>query len=177
MENKPIAIIDVDNTLHPFHIPLHEELRKLNPKIPHWSEWQWNFYENYVTKKTFQKVVNKLHSQQEFMVPYPEARQFLDVLYKKFYIIIASHRLPEHKIHLVNWLDMWRLKYDEVYCGPNKTKLPLFMSASLVVDDSPEIIVTCIENNIQYAGLKFPWNKKWSKVVDNLLELHIFSPY
>lgn len=176
--NKPVALIDVDNTISPFHTSLYELIKRENPKVPHWSRWDdWYFYKKCMDDKTFYGIVDMLHSMQESVKPYDRAKELLDIISKKWYIVIASHRKTVNKAPLINWLDKNNLRYDEVYCGMDKLRDMYGYyhdCVSLVIDDSP-IVLRYVALDMGYDGLiygiKFPWNRHLEgtiPLVDNL---------
>ena len=95
MNNKKIAIIDIDNTLWDFATVLYERLcSRLGSIVPPPSEWHdWSFWKNFCGPETFYKTVREIHLEQDRFGIYPDAREFLQTLKSTgFQIIIASHR-------------------------------------------------------------------------------------
>lgn len=169
LDNKPIAIVDVDNILHPFHDHLYKLLKEVSADIPDWRLWNtWDFYRNYITKKSFYRICDSLHAAQESLPPYNESKYLLNYLYDRYYVIIASHRQETNKIYLINWLDKYKLRFDDIYCGSDKTRL-FNNDVSLVIDDSPIVLQAAIDLELDWCGLLYPWNEDINKRYKNRL--------
>jgi phosphoglycolate phosphatase-like HAD superfamily hydrolase len=99
MKPQKKAVIDIDNTLWHFCDVIYERLKKINSAMPTPDDWvEWDFRENYCSKKEFLGAIEDIHLNQDDdrHLPYPEARNFLARLKENdFHIIIASHRTPD----------------------------------------------------------------------------------
>ena len=95
------AVVDIDNTLWQFCDVLYEQLRKTNENFPINDKWtHWDLWERHCSKDNFFGAINRIHFNQNSneYLPYPEAKDFLLTLKENdYYIIIASHRLPESR--------------------------------------------------------------------------------
>jgi len=155
-----LAIVDVDNILYDFSVPLYNKLKWINPNIPsphHWFEWDFAF--NYINKKQFYTAVDYVHRMQSVYAPFKEAKELLYFLTGNCKeVIIASHRKTRRLKELKVWLDFWGLMYTSINISQDKTKL--FTPTSIVIDDSPEILQYCYLNDIAHLGLDYPWNRR-----------------
>lgn len=160
---KPLAIVDVDNVLWDFASLLYKSLKLKNPETPHWLWWNnWEYPEQFVTKKEFYTIIDDIHETQEAGQPFAYASRVLDLLTKEYYIVIASHRRKDYQPYLENWLKMNGLKYDEIYCGHDKTVL-FNKNVGLIIDDSPIILEKAVDwdylsTNVAIFGIVYPWN-------------------
>lgn len=173
MNNKKIAIIDIDNTLWDFATILYEKLyTKLGSSVPPPSEWHcWSFWKEFCNAETFYKIVREIHLKQDRFGVYPDARDFLKTIKSTgFKIIIASHRDSETHNATLKWLYNHQLAFDELHLSNDKTKL--FHNCHICVDDSPEILKSAINKGLLATGLEFPWNKEVQiKLHPNLKEV------
>ena len=167
--------IDVDNTLFPFGKILHSLLNFEGYKVPEPEKWdKWDFYKDYgISKKVFYELCNEIHKNQEIFTPFEDAKCLLDYLYKNNYkIIIASHRNIRFGSALINWLDKYNLKYDDIHLSYDKTTLWASGEVDLVIDDNPEVIKDALKGGIQCTGIRYAWNKEyWSILKNNLTEI------
>ncbi len=160
---KPLAIVDVDNVLWDFASLLYQSLKLKNPKTPHWLDWNnWEYPEQFVTKKEFYSIIDDIHKTQEAGQPFAHASRVLDLLSKEYYIVIASHRRKEYKNYLSIWMRMNGLRYNEIYCGQDKTEL-FDNDVGLIIDDSPIILEKAIDRynldtSMAIFGIVYPWN-------------------
>ena len=158
------AVIDIDNTLWHFCDVLYERLIKINKAIPSPEHWvEWDFWENYCSKKEFLGAIENIHMNQdsEGHLPYPEARDFLASLKEhNFYIIIASHRTPNSIEQTQKWLEKHELLFDEIHLSYDKTVL-IDAKCDAIVDDAPDILEKAADMHITASGLLFPWNKNY----------------
>ena len=172
------AVIDIDNTLWHFCDVLYKRLKKINKAIPGPGNWvEWDFWEEYCSKEEFIKAINEIHLDQDNKkhVPYSEARDFLTTLKEhNFYIVIASHRIPESIEQTHRWLVKHDLTFDEIYLSHDKTVL-FEEDCHIVVDDAPYILEKAAEKGLKASGLRFPWNKSNGhngyRLFDNLAEV------
>jgi len=122
---------------------------------------EWDFWENYCSKKEFLGAIDDIHFNQDDdrHLPYPEARDFLATLKENdFYIIIASHRTPESMEQTHRWLVKHELVFDDVHLSYDKTVL-IDNNCHAVIDDAPHILENAATKGVSAAGLLFPWNK------------------
>ncbi|KYC47025.1 MAG: 5' nucleotidase, deoxy (Pyrimidine), cytosolic type C protein (NT5C) [Candidatus Methanofastidiosum methylothiophilum] len=162
MVNKPVVIVDVDNTLFDYAAELHKELCKVCKDIPTPENWNdWNFYTKYMSKKQFFEAVGRAHERQMDFKPFEDAKEFLVCLSKSYRVCVASHRENRFLDVTKNWLDKYELYYDEVCVLPDKSKLFNKM-VKLVVDDSPHIIQEAEKNSIRVCAISYPWNRVMS---------------
>jgi hypothetical protein len=136
-------------------------LQKINEAFPPPDGWvDWDFWENYCSKKDFLYVIEDIHLNQndDKHLPYPEARDFLAALKEHdFHIIIASHRTVDSIEQTRSWLLKHELYFDEIHLSYDKTVL-IDATCDAVVDDAPHILETAAERGVTAAGLLFPWN-------------------
>jgi hypothetical protein len=172
------AVVDIDNTLWPFHTVFYEQLKMINRDMPPFNHWtDWEFWKRYCSRDDFYGAINVIHFDQanESHLPYPEAREFLATLKDhEYHIIIASHRLPESRKQTERWLERHELQYDELHLSFNKTAL-FDMNTHVVVDDAPQVLKRALENGAISTGLLFPWNTAYAddgfRLFDNLDEV------
>jgi len=156
------AVIDIDNTLWHFCDVLYERLKRINKAMPTPENWvEWDFWEEYCSKEEFLRVINEIHFDQdnERHVPYSESRDFLAALKENnFYIVIASHRIPESIEQTHRWLVKHGLSFDEVHLSSDKTVL-FEQDCHIVVDDAPYVLENAAGSGLIASGLLFPWNR------------------
>ncbi len=153
-------IIDIDNTLWYLAPELWEQLKKVNPQMPPPDQWGTRAsLERYMSLKEFFRVLKSIHMQQETYPPFPESQYFLGALKQKgFYIVIASHRSQDTYGPTVNWLNKYRLLFDEVHLSYDKSVL--FAGSLALVDDSPINLDKALQTGLLGTGLIYPWNEK-----------------
>jgi FMN phosphatase YigB (HAD superfamily) len=151
-------IIDIDNTLWDFASVFQERLKKIAPEIPPMSDWEWDFYMEYISIEELYGIVNSIHKEQDVFEPYASATWFLTTLLEKGYeLIIASHRHENSREATENFLKKNDLPYTELHLSYNKAIL--FDSCIAIVDDNPHILDEAKQKGLVCAGLFFPWNK------------------
>ena len=157
---KPIAIVDVDETLWPFHDALENTARDLGVKIPKRKDCTyWNSVFQYAGECEVVKVFDTVHSQQCSYKPYSDAEAFLKFMATRFHVIIASHRKPTYRIELVDWMNTNKLPYNEIVVTSDKTAL--FNNnprVEVVVDDRDQTIIDACKRGKVGIGLRKPWN-------------------
>jgi 5'(3')-deoxyribonucleotidase len=184
MRQQKKAVIDIDNTLWHFCDVLYERLREINKAIPPPDDWvEWDFWENFCSKKEFLGAIDDIHLSQDDdrHVPYPEAKGFLKSLKEQdFYITVASHRTTDSTEQTRKWLLKHELIVDEIHLSYDKTVL-IDATCYAVVDDAPHILENATEKGVIAAGLLFPWNRNFRnngyKLCNNLDEIlrHILN--
>jgi FMN phosphatase YigB (HAD superfamily) len=158
------AIIDIDNTLWQFCDPLYDRMSKINPDVPlpqHWTDWY--FFTKYCSQAEFLQIIDDIHDHQDNddHIPYPEAKNFLTTLKQEGYIItIATHRSPQFMTQTERWLRKHGLVYDDIHLSFHKTNL-IKSTTSIVVDDSPQVLVRALQHKVMATGLLFPWNRAY----------------
>ncbi|MBA4418836.1 MAG: hypothetical protein C0392_13155 [Syntrophus sp. (in: bacteria)] len=152
-------IVDIDNTLWSFAPVLYEYLSDAGFSIPSIKEWnEWQFWDNDMNKKTFYGILKQIHMRQEEFDPYEDAIFFLNSLKDRgFYILIASHREQETYDPTLQWLQKYKLPFDELHVLNDKSIL--FDGAFGIVDDSPITLDKARRAGIVATGLLCPWNK------------------
>lgn len=157
---KPIAIVDVDETLWAFHDAVYNTGKEMGITIPKRKECtKWDEIYNKVGKDAATKVFNAVHAHQCSYKPYAESEKFLKYMKSRFYVIIATHRTDCYKPELIEWLHTNKLVYDEVHTSLDKTTL--FRDnprVEVVVDDRDETIQLAIDFGKIGVGLRKPWN-------------------
>jgi hypothetical protein len=175
---KPIVIVDVDETLWPFHDAVVETGKSMGVKVPQRCECDgWNVIYKYSNKENIIKVFNDVHSRQGEYYPYLKSHKLLKFLRKKYYVIIASHRLDIYKDELVKWLDKNGLEYDEVTVSMDKTSLFANPNVALVIDDRADTLVAAHNHGKMGIGLKKPWNEKFideKNLFNTLYDIEVF---
>ena len=158
------AIVDIDNTLWQFSDPFYRELKRINPNFPAPARWdRADFWKGYCSEGEFFNAVNSIHNNQDSdqYLPYPESQNFLLSLKEQgYYVILASHRVPEAKQPTERWLTRHGLLYDQLHLSSDKTVL--FPGAAVVVDDAPLTLIKAVESGALAAGLLFPWNSAYA---------------
>ena len=151
-------IVDIDNTLWDFGSVLYERMNVVNHVVPPPAEWHvFDFWKEYVSPKTFYKIIKSIHMNQDQFLPFPDAQSFLASLKEMgFHIIIASHREKGTLGPTVRWLQQNNLVFDELHLSNDKTVL--FDECVVVIDDSPFILSKAADAGIIGTGLKMPWN-------------------
>lgn len=167
--SKSIVICDVDSTISPFCEALYERLIKIKPDFPTIANWtQWDLFQFGISKNEMVPIFNEIHLNQVALEPFAGAKELLDWLYDRYYVIIASHRDAQAYPMLVEWLNKYELKYHEVICTDDKTEL-FDEDVCFVIDDKPDTLRRCEELGILGIGLAWPWNvNKGFTLFDNL---------
>ena len=157
---KPIAIVDVDETLWAFHDAVSNTARDLGVKIPKRSECTgWETIFNLDGKEAVIKVFDTVHSQQCSYKPYPDAESFLKWLKTRFYVVVASHRGQSYRYELMDWMKMNNLVYDEIHVSMDKTELFGNPRVEIVIDDRADTIFSALKHGKIGIGLRKPWNQ------------------
>jgi hypothetical protein len=158
---KPIAIVDVDETLFPFNTVLHALARDKGIKLPTVEECDhWDALYQYAPRETVIPLFDEIHANQCSYLPFADAKPFLEFMKKKFYVVIASHRNSKYRFELLDWLHMNNLVYDEVFITHNKEDLFNNQRVTHVVDDKGETLITAQKRGKIALGLSKPWNRK-----------------
>jgi len=55
-------IVDIDNTLWDFASVFYDRLKDIIPDIPPLNNWEWDFYEKYITGEELYRIVNDIHT-------------------------------------------------------------------------------------------------------------------
>jgi hypothetical protein len=172
------VIVDVDSILWDFHNHFWELSIKENMNIPKPKYWsKWDFWEGYLTEKSFYDIVDIVHTNQINYKPFVYAGKVLELLHKKgYYIIIASHRRSNQFRTLQKWLEINDLYYDELHISYDKTKL-FNEDVKLIIDDCPSTILHSINIGKKCLSICYPWNKILKKELgtnmkDNLKEIY-----
>lgn len=163
MISKPIAIVDVDNTLYDFSIPLYQELTKKFPGYPppgFWSDWDFHKFCG-IPDKDFYQAVNTIHTRQLEFDPYPGAKVLLDTLYENYEVVIATVRQKNKEQFevLYKWLIKNDLPYDDLTISQDKIHLIDTFKPVVVFDDCPKTMLHCLDRGIEVWAIKFPWNE------------------
>jgi hypothetical protein len=162
---KPIAIVDVDETLWGFNTTLHALARDKGIKLPPTNECDhWDSLYRYEPREKVMPLFNEIHSTQCSYRPFPDAEKFLKFMKERHYVIIASHRDNHLKPELVEWLKTNNLVHDEVIVTRNKEVLFKNPRVDFVIDDKGETILAAQNHGKCALGLKRPWNRK---IVEN----------
>jgi FMN phosphatase YigB (HAD superfamily) len=177
--SKPIAIVDVDETLWAFHDAVFATGSEMGVRIPKRRECTgWEAIYKYSGQDQVIEVFNRVHSHQCSYNPYPYAEQFLKFMKSKFHVIIASHRKDEYRAELVEWLKIHDLVYDEVVVSSDKTSMFDNPRVAVVVDDRADTINAALAKNKIGVGLRKPWNtcSEYSSMTlfDNLEDIQDF---
>lgn len=176
MSNKPVFVVDLDNTLWPFEKPLRAHLHRYfdMPIDVKWDKWE--FYKDYaISDSDFYEAVSKIHRMagifpQEHR-PYSGAAELLDYLGHLGTVMIASHREPSLFHMTANYLNSWGLKAPGLYVGWDKSFL--YTDNAVVIDDSPKNIQIAIGRGIPVLSLRQDWNKDMElPLFDNLNQMY-----
>ena len=170
------ACIDVDETLYNFSRPLYESFIRDGIKIPEPKDWnKWDcFYPQYMDEKIAISHFDEIHKRQEEFPPYVEASDFLKRVKTEYYVVITSHRNPERKRELSNWIEENNLPHDEIWVGNDKTEMFNKAIFALVVDDNPNILLSAKQKGIRAVGLKKPWNSSYNfELYDSLKDITV----
>jgi phosphoglycolate phosphatase-like HAD superfamily hydrolase len=151
-------IVDIDNTLWDFASVFEERLKKIVPTIPPMTDWEWDFYMEYISIEELYSIINEIHKKQDLFEPFPSAKWFLESLIDEgFEIIVASHRNENSREATENFFQKNNLKYTELHLSSDKTVL--FESSRAIVDDAPHILDEAKQKGLICTGLRYPWNK------------------
>jgi len=165
-------IVDIDNTLWYLAPELWEQLKKVNPRMPPPDQWATReALERYMPLPEFFRVLKSVHMRQETYPPFPESQDFLKGLKERgFYVVIASHRSPDTYGPTVNWLNKYRLVFDEVHLSYDKSVL--FPGSLALVDDSPVNLDKAVRAGLLGTGLICSWNENSGHpLFKNLIEV------
>ena len=151
-------IVDIDNTLWDFASVFQEKLKEIAPDIPPMTEWEWDFYMDYISIEELYSIVNDIHIEQDLFKPFKSSKWFLESLINKGYeITIASHRQEISREATEMFLKKNNLPYTELHLSSNKAVL--FDSSIAIVDDAPHLLDEAKKNGLICTGLLHPWNK------------------
>ena len=106
--NVRVAVVDVDSILWDFLSPMKEKMRALMPdkEIPEVFE-TWEHPETFFDSlDDMFSIFNEIHEEQDKYEPFVGARETLQLLRDKGYLIhIASNRPAHTRDVLIKWLD------------------------------------------------------------------------
>lgn len=169
--NKPVAVLDLDDTLIDLKTTLMDGLNFHYGYNLHWSEWVLGQVQNYygISHSEFQDVVIERMQLFKDIKPLPHARDFLrDLRVHNFHIAIVTARdgfIPNAYEKTKEYLEKYDLMYDELITtkgGQKVDKTRHLGTIEFVLDDSET-------NCLQFAECDFvknvflvdtPWNKK-----------------
>lgn len=168
---KPIAMVDVDETLWAFNTAVHATSKELGVRVPPPSECNsWTSIYSLSGKEAVDKVFDTVHSRQCSYAPFPDAQDFLTNMRKRFNVAIVSHRSDRYKPELIEWLHANNLQFDGVVLTPDKIPMVNDSRVKIVVDDRAETIAAAIVAGKVGVGLRRPWNQTYRAVKLPLFE-------
>lgn len=157
---KRTAVIDVDEILWGFNDALRECAISHGYRFPTKSECtHWAAIYDFIPKPEAIKLFDEVHERQVDYPPFPDAQDFLRFMRKYFYVIIASHRNPDHLPQLKQWLEINKLEHDEIFVSFDKTVLFDNPNVVIVVDDRDETLGIALDHEKISVGLRRPWNQ------------------
>jgi hypothetical protein len=175
---KPVAIVDVDETLWGFNDALRECALSHGYNLPTKEQCtHWGSVYEFVPKPEAIKLFDEVHDHQLDFAPFTDAKEFLEFMHKNFHVIIASHRDPNGLPMLEQWLHIHNLPYDEIFVGFDKTVLFDNPRAVVVVDDRDETLSIAMDRGMVAVGLRRPWNQSHEVdlvLFDNLVDIKRF---
>ena len=157
----PAFEVDVDNVLWAFDQPAYEEAIKLKPDFPSPSLWTRRdiFTRFGIPREEQAAMFRRAHARQKDYSPFPCAKELLELLSDHGQVIIASHRDPDSRGDLEEWLTAHYLHWDELYVGDDKASLFVRRNITLCIDDAPMTLAAARQWGITAVGLRWPWNK------------------
>jgi hypothetical protein len=166
---KQIAIVDVDEILWGFNDALRTCALSHGYGFPTIEQCtHWNSVYEFIPKPEAIKLFDEVHEHQCEYAPFPDAKGFLKFMKKHFWVVIASHRSPDHMPQLREWLYKNSLDYNMIDVSFDKTRLFKNPNVKVVVDDRDETLRIAMDAGLVALGLRRPWNQN-SKDRDYLL--------
>jgi hypothetical protein len=157
---KMIAIVDVDETLWGFNSALRECALSHGYPFPTMKECNsWGAIYDFIPKPEAIKLFDEVHENQLKYAPFPDAKEFLEFMCHHFYVIVASHRNPDHLPQLKDWLEINKLKHNEISVSFDKTVLFDNPKVAVVIDDRDETLSIAMDRGKIAVGLRRPWNQ------------------
>lgn len=154
------AVIDVDEILWGFNNALRECAVSHGYRFPTMKECtHWGAIYDFIPKDEAIKLFDEVHEHQCDYAPFPDAKEFLRFMAGNFFVIIASHRNPDHEPQLKEWLRENGLMYDRIDVSFDKTRLFSDRRVKVVVDDRDETLRIAMDAGITAVGLRRPWNE------------------
>jgi len=164
---KMKAVVDVDETLWGFNNALRECALSHGYPFPTMDECNnWGAIYDFIPKPDAIKLFDEVHLNQLNYPPFPEAQEFLKFMCKNFYVIIASHRNPDHLPQLKDWLEINNLEHDDIFISFDKTVLFADPQVVVVVDDRDETLDIALNHKKVAVGLRRPWNQNFKRKVE-----------
>jgi hypothetical protein len=172
--DRQVVLLDVDNTLFDFSIPWYLEIQKVYHGFPdphRWNRWDLTTF-NFFGKQSMYKFIDAVHARQLDFYPYTQSSFLTQVLMQNYYVVIATHRSKKYESILWQWLDRWKITFDEISCSDNKMSLCNDYNVKLIIDDSPVVLSQAEEIGVEAFGLSFPWNKGHNtfESIDKIIE-------
>jgi hypothetical protein len=157
---KPVAIVDVDETLFGFNAALRDCAISHGYRFPTMKECtSWGAIYNFIPKPEAIKLFDEVHENQMAYAPFPDAKGFLRFMKKHFWVVIASHRNQDHEPQLREWLQTNGLVYNIIVVSFDKTVLFDNSQVKVVVDDRDETLRIAMDKGLVAVGLRRPWNE------------------
>ena len=158
---KPIAIIDVDETLWGFNTALHALAREKGIRLPGVENCDhWDALYEFAPREVVIPLFDEIHANQCSYLPFADAKPFLDFMSDRFVVFIVSHRNAKYESELTEWLESNCLMHDKVIVTQKKENLFNNPRVTHVVDDKAETIRAALQCGKTALGLSRPWNRK-----------------
>jgi hypothetical protein len=152
------VIVDCDNILWGFHEPCYEECLKFNPEFPKPEDWiKWEIFRDHLSEANMFKMFDNTYERILEYKPYGGAKELLQWLNERYYVVIATHGHTKTISLLKQWLDVNCLSYNKIDVSDDKTVL-FDKDCTLVIDDSPHTIKVAQDKGIEVLALAYPWN-------------------
>lgn len=95
----------------------------------------------------------------EFIPPIPDAIQHLGGMWMSGYkIVIASNHPPESLEYIINWLNNWGARYDDIILTEDKNTA----GPHILIDDKPKNVWRYADRVGPAILFHQPWNQNWA---------------
>ena len=157
---QPVFAVDIDNVL----AYAEREVQRIYKEMTD-QPWPRDFYASAgglngsaIDRDLIEQIFDYFHDTSiPLLSVMPGARMALDILSRRYRIIIVTARRPSSRPQTVSWLHAHRIPYDELYLTDEKAEVS--EKITLAVDDHPEHVQEYSQSGIPVFLMDQPWNQ------------------
>lgn len=162
MQDPRVAVVDVDSILWDFLGVMKDKMRVMMPdkEIPEEFD-TWDHPESFFDSiKDMIALFTEMHEEQDKYQPFDGAKEMLQSLRDKGYLIhIASNRPKHTRPVLIKWLDEQELPYDFCYADEDKRVIFNSPEIEILIDDAPTNQLAGLEREFLVLTLEYKYNR------------------
>lgn len=127
------------------------------------------------------KLWDKFFVSEEYLSlsPNPQTLEVLEKLKERFELVILTNRVDRFRQSAISWIEKHTPNYfSKVLFAPDfpkekrsKGQICVDLGTTLLVDDEPKNILSCVEYNVPVVVYDSPWNRKLPKELPRIKSL------